>query len=303
MTTTRPAAVIGVALGAILTAAAPGTGQDVTWTGSVGYSSGDYYFAETTHTVTALTGVRVGWDRLTLSGSIPVIYQSTPWISYTGVTPVPTGGPERGAVRDSLMRRRGNGGGPGSGGSASASAAWQMTSGSEGQIIVPDTATYDDVGVGDPTFGASVHVLQQGADAPLTLTVRGDVKAPVASVERGFGTGEWDAGAGVALFRSFDRAYGFVDAEYWVLGDMDGFELQDPVAYAAGVGYTFDRVGLVGMFSGYSRIVEDTDPPMQVSVGVNYLPGLRSGVNANLSFGVSESSPDVSVSAGWSLDL
>lgn len=302
MTAPRPAA-LGVALCVALAAAAPGSGQEVSWTGSVSYSSGEYFFTETTHTVTALTGLRIGWERLTLTGSIPVIYQSTPWVSYTGVTPVPTGGPERDAVRDSLMRRRGNGGGRSPGGSSGARASWQMSPGSDGQIAVPDTASFDEVGVGDPMVGASVDVLRQDGDLPVTLTLRSDVKAPVASVDRGFGTGEWDAGAGVALFRSFDRAYGFVDAEYWILGDMEGFELQDPVAYAAGVGYSFDRVGLLGMFSGYSRIVEDTDPPMQVSLGINYLPALRSGVNASLSFGLSESSPDVSVSAGWSLGL
>jgi hypothetical protein len=94
------------------------------------------------------------------------------------------------------------------------------------------------------------------------------------------------------------------DVSYWVLGDMPDLELRDPVSYALAVGHPLsERIGLLVSIFGYSRIIEGTDPPTQLSLGLSYLMGQKRSFTGSAAFGLTDSSPDVSVSLGWRLSL
>jgi len=297
----------GVALAAILAAWSPAPAQqspDVTYTGSIHYSTGEYLFTERSHSVSLLNGLQVRWDRVQLSASMPVIYQTTPWISTSTGTPIPTGGPQSGTVRDSLTRR-GGGGGDGMGGGASGSVRGDRVEAAHEPITIADTATYDEIGAGDPMLGMSVTAVREEDGAPVTLSLRGDLKLPVADVDQGFGTGQTDVGVGGSVSRQLGDAYVFTDLEYWAFGDMPDLELKNALSYAAGIGHVSGSVGVNAMFSGYTRILEGTDPPMTISGGLSVFPGQtgRTGISFSAAAGLTESSPDFSLSAGWSLRL
>ena len=299
----------GIALAAILAAWSPAPAQqspDVTYTGSIHYSTGEYLFTERSHSVSLLNGLQLRWERVQLSASMPLIYQTTPWISTSTGTPIPTGGPQSGTVRDSLGGRGGgDGDGMGPGGSGSASVSGSRAEASHDPIAIEDTATYDEIGAGDPMFGLSVTAVREDDGAPLTLSLRGDLKVPVADVDQGFGTGQADFGAGGSVSKQLGDAYVFTDLEYWVFGDMPDLELNNALSYAAGVGHVSGSVGVSAMLSGYTRILEGTDPPMTVSGGLSVFPGQtgRTGISVTAAAGLTESSPDFSLSAGWSLRL
>lgn len=299
--------------------------QEVTYDGSLHYSTGDYLFTERTNSAYFFNGIRVAWDRVTLSAGLPVIWQSTPWISYTPGVPVPTGGPQQGDVADSLQRRKGggsNGGGSdgdgsgdgtgsgnggngaGPGGPGGASAARAPSFQQEASIPLEDTVRYDEIGAGDPTFRLAVEVVRETDGSP-SVTLSGTVKPPLADPDRGFGTGAWDGGASLGLSKRVGEAFLFADLGYWVYGDMEDIELKDPVSYGAGVGLVpgGGKVGLMATLSGSSEILEETDPPLEVGLGVNVSLAGRRSLSAMLSFGLSESSPDVAAGFGWSLGL
>lgn len=264
--------------------------QDVSYSGSLQYATGSYIFSERTHSVYLSNGLHLSTERVDLSASVPVIFQSTPWVSYTTVGGVPSGGPQQGAVRGRRHEdnRRGSDGH------------------NRSDVTVPDTASYNQVGVGDPSGRIDVEVIQEGQTRP-GLGLIGTAKAPLADVDRGFGTGAWDAGLGVSLSKRLGTWFLFGEAVYWWMGDMDDLALQNSVSYAVSLGRAFrqGQLGLLLSLSGYTaEIVEDVDPPLRGSVGVNYsFGGGQYSLNSSASFGLTESTPDASISLGWRVRL
>ena len=304
---------IGVALAA-LALAPPLRGQELSYDGSLQFSTGDYLFTERTNSAYLFSGLRIAWDRVSLSADVPVIWQSTPWISYTSGAPIPTGGPQHGEVGDTLRRRGGQGSngdgsggtrdGPDGNGTGSAGPAAAAASTGRADIPLPDTATYDEVGIGDPTLRLAVVVVPETDGRP-SVSLSGTVKPPLADPDRGFGTGEWDGGATLGLSKRLGEAYLFADIGYWVYGDMPEVELADPVTYSAGVGLVpgGGEVGLMASISGSSRVLQETDPPLELGLGANLALSGRRSLGATLSVGLTESSPDFAASVGWSVGL
>jgi len=275
-----PAVAAGALWGA-LAAAVPATGQEVAYNGSVQYATGDYIFSERTHSVFFFNGLALSAGRLRISASVPVILQSTPWVSYTGGGVLPSGGPEHEVVRRGMGGRR-----------------------DREPVVLPDTASFEELGVGDPVAHAEIELLpDRGALPALRLT--GDVKFPLADVDRGFGTGEWDYAGGVSLSKVIGGTLVFGNVTYWVLGDLPDLRLKDPIAYSLGVGRPLPggRVGVLLTFSGYTEVLDDVAPPAQLSLGVSYLLSGGRSVIGSASFGLSETSPDLSLSVGWHLPL
>jgi len=271
----------GIAL-AILAATRPAPGQGVQYTGSLQFASGDYIFTERTSSVLLFNGLSADAGRLRVSASLPLIYQSTPWISYSTGVMIPSGGPEASDVSHRM------------GGS-------RMGNRDGGEVELADTTSVDELGLGDISLHAEVDLLAVAPGRP-SLRVTGDAKVPVADVDRGFGTGEWDYGVGLSLSQPVGRTVLFASASYWILGDMADLELQDPVSYGVAVGYPLStRVGLLLSISGYTGIIAETDPPAQLSLGLSYLIGLNRSLMGNAAFGLTESSPDISLSIGWRL--
>lgn len=274
----------------VATAAAPAQSQTVNYTGSVQYATGSYIFAERTHSVYLANGLTLSHGRVQASVSVPIIYQSSPWVSYSGVGGVPSGGPQQGAV--------GRGPGP-----------YDDRGGRRSDrdiVVLPDTATYADVGIGDPSLRADL-TLRRGLNGGPSIRLAGSVKAPTADVDRGFGTGAWDGGLGAAISKRIRSWFLFGEAMHWWIGDMQEVILQNSVAYSLSLGRSLSngRVGLLASLSGYTdALVEDVDPPLQGAFGLSYAFGDgQYGINASASFGLSEATPDASFAFGWRVTL
>ena len=274
----------------VSTAAAPAQSQTVNYTGSVQYATGSYIFAERTHSVYLANGLTLSHGRVQASVSVPIIYQSSPWVSYSGVGGVPSGGPQQGAV--------GRGPGPDDdrGGRRS----------DREIVVLPDTATYADVGIGDPSLRAD-FTLRRGLNGGLSIRLAGSVKAPIADVDRGFGIGAWDGGLGAALSQRFRTWFLFGEAMYWWMGAMQEVRLQNSVAYSLSLGRSLSngRVGLLASLSGCAdALVEDVDPPLQAGLGlsISFDDG-RYGLSASSTFGLTESTPDAALAIGWQVAL
>jgi len=307
----------------VLVAVGAACAQEVTYSGSLQLATGKYLFSERTNSAYLFTGLTVRSGRLQLSASLPLIYQSTPWVSYTTGGGVPTGGPQGGEVADSLQRRPG--GGPGMGMDSRAKLAGTLAAAAatgpgaapiplvgarlpramaaRQSVSLPDTASFDQVGVADPTLRVSVDLIP-AENGPLSVTLSGEVKAPLADPARGFGTGAWDGGGAVSVAGRVGSTLLFGEVGYWALGDLPDLPLQNPVSYSVGIGHRLaDGVSLVASLSGYSRIVAGTDPPLDVGGAIGYRLGEGRSLSLGVTIGLSDSSPDASASVGWTVRL
>ena len=276
----------------VSTAAAPAQSQTVNYTGSVQYATGSYIFAERTHSVYLANGLTLSHGRVQASVSVPIIYQSSPWVSYSVIGGVPSGGPQQGAV--------GRGSGPQDDMGAGRRRSDRDT------VVLPDTATYADVGIGDPSLRADL-TLRRGLNGGPSIRLAGSVKAPIADVDRGFGIGAWDGGLGAALSQRFRTWFLFGEAMYWWMGAMQEVRLQNSVAYSLSLGRSLSngRVGLLASLSGCAdALVEDVDPPLQAGLGlsISFDDG-RYGLSASSTFGLTESTPDAALAIGWQVAL
>ena len=262
-----------------LTAAA----QSVAWTGSLYGATGRYIFAERSTDVALSNGLAITVGPLRLSGSIPVVFQSTPWVALGGTGTIPTGGGQHGVVG----QQSGTGG-----------------FGRRQRVTLPSSGDIREIGIGDPVAFASLDVVDAG-DGALTLNVTGSVKVPLASADDGFGTGEWDWGAGAGLSTKFGSSMLFVDAAYWQIGDMPSLPLRDVLTGGAAIGRLLGEGPWSGMltFSGSQATIAGSDPPMQAGVIVSRRGASESSVSVGLSFGLTTSSPDVAASIGWRVPI
>ncbi len=271
---------VGFAL-AVLAAASSGRAQQVAYTGSVNYANGDYIFTERTSSVYLFNGISVSSARLSVAANLPLIYQTTPWVSYSTIGAIPSGG-STGSDAGRGSDRRSSGATP---------------------TAITDTATYSDFGIGDPTIHAGAFVVTEGSSRP-SIQLFGDVKIPVADVERGFGTGAWDFGAGLNLSKGLGRTFITAGVAYWALGDMPDLELKENIGYGVSVGWLPGyRVAAVVSFSGYTQIIEGQDPPLLLTAVGSYLFSAGRSLSASIGLGLTESSPDFSLGIGWRVGM
>ena len=128
----------------------------------------------------------------------------------------------------------------------------------------------------------------------------------MADVDRGFGTGAWDGGVGLAVSQRLVPWFLFGEAMHWWLGDMDDLRLQNALSYSASVGRAFrdGRIGTLATLSGYTAIIDGTDPPLQAALGISYQPGPgRYSLSLSTTVGLTESVPGWSAAVGWCITL
>jgi hypothetical protein len=250
--------------------------QQLAYTGSLGFTTGEYIFTERTSTIAFRNGFGASFDRFRASLSLPVFLQDSPWIASSGAGGVPTGGNEGADVGG---RRQGQ------------------------KVDLPDTLDLEP-GLGDPILNGSLELFSEGGTWP-SLRLEGDVKLPLADSEGGFGTGEWDYGVGISLSKRFRRTFVFIDIEYWVLGDLPELELRDGLHYGASIGHLFPGGRISGLLSvsWAARIIETADPPVYAGLGLSYLWDSGIALTLGSTLGLTESSADVQASLGWSLPL
>lgn len=270
----------GVAALALLTAAPSLAAQRVEWSEQLSASRGSYIFTDPTTTWTLTTGFTLAAERWRLGATLPLTWQNSLAITRVAGMQVPTGGPDAGAVGGRTGGQR------------------VRMQGSGGTVTAPGTFMMN---LADPVFDAATEI-HLSPDGRSRVGVEALVKLPVASVESGIGTGQFDYGAGASLSLAGPRSFLFASVTHWVLGDLPDLELRDVTGGAIGAGLAFGELGrwsVMASGSGSSAVIAGVDAPLSAGIGVGLALGTRRFLNAALAVGLSESAPDWSLSAGW----
>jgi hypothetical protein len=265
-------------------------GQEIRYNGSVQYASGSYYFTQRTGSFYLNNGLTIAGDNISFSFDVPLITQNTPWLSYssTGIGLLPTGGPRSGQVSKGKGQGAGNGKGK-----------RNIDLGSA------DTLNYTKTSFSDPSLMVNATVFTSERGRTIISSSVG-VKFPIANPNAGFGTGEWDIGAGLSWSQRFSEQWiVIISGMYWKLGDMEELNFNDMVSYSTGLGRSFGNAKLmaIGNFFGSTEIIDGVDPPMSVGAGLSYRPSTKLNFNTNVLMGLSESASDLSFGLGWSVTL
>jgi hypothetical protein len=255
----------------------PVRGLDISYSGSLQFGAGDYFFDESTLSIYFYNGLSVSSGPLRIYGSVPVIMQSAPWASYSGAGILPTGGMQHGEI----ARRR-----------------------NRETMSLSHASEPHDITLGDPLSRVELRVMEEEGMWP-SLSVGADIKFPLAAIDRGFGTGAWDFGGGVSASKAVGNRLLFLDLSYWRLGDLPDLELRDTLSYRVAVGQPLagGRVALMASLSGSGAVIEGVEPPLQAGFGVSRLLEPGRSIDLSAGFGLSESSPDFWVSLGWTAGL
>ena len=269
--------------------------QGLQYEGGLSVASGTYIFTERTTSWSLFTGFAVDKDRVTLRASLPVHVQNTTLVSLSGPGGrLPTGGSSSGVVADSGAARKGRSGGGDGMRAVRAQAAM-------GEVEVPSSAvTGYEASVGDPTAQLAWRALN-GQRTGLSVSLL--AKVPVADTGS-FGTGQWDVGSSIAVSQAL-RGQGRLglDLTYWKLGDLSTLDFRDPVYGSASVSYLKPNAwgGEISLSAGTSSLDGYNGP---IWVGGSIARVSRRGSWAmGGAVGLSETTPDFTVSLTWKVNL
>lgn len=277
-----------VAAAALLGGPALVGAQEVTWSGGVDVTNGDYYFSERTTALWLTNGVTARWGGFWLDASLPLLLQNSDAVTRVAGLPVPTGGSRSGDV----VRR---GSGSGTGGSGTGDRRRTI------EIEEPGPLELD---IADPIFGAGVDLTPDGS-AVRSVRFGVSAKAPVRTVESGIGTGEWDFGVGGGTSIAAGSLLVLLDGTWWRLGDLPDLELKDVFSYSAAVGGLLGdgSVGWTASLTGSTTMIEYVEAPVSVGGDVFFWSDAGSSLRAGLRFGLTESAADVAGTLGWAVPL
>ena len=275
-----------LAFALMVVAARPARGQSLSYVGGLQYGAGDFIFTQRTWSAYLSNGLVWSAGRFRASASVPLVMQDAGWVQYSGAGMlVPTGG----------VAGSGSSGASGTG----------TASGMHGGSMTPSpNMPFSRVGVGDPIGRVELALSPLDASG-LRVSVVGAVKAPLADVNRGFGTGEWDAGAGLSTALRVGGTSVFGDAVYWKLGNPSGASLRNVLAYGLSIGRVLPgyRWSVLGSVAGASSFWAGLDPPVQAGAGVGYLLESGSSVTVSAAAGLTSTAPTISMALGWRVPL
>lgn len=255
-------------------ASTPLAGQEIRYTGSLGYATGSYTLEERISSFSILNGLALGTTRWSVSANLPVVIQNSGAVSYVGGVQIPTG-PSREGVP---------GGRPGIGEPAES----EETTGAYEALL------------GDPVIRGSFNPYQ-GFGTLRFVELQTMAKAPLADPATGVGTGQWDIGAGISAGIGFGETYIFGDASIWSPGDMPDLELKPYTTIAAGVGRPLSaRLSGLASISVSSAMIDGIEPPATIGGGLSYRIGDNRSLSLGASYGLTNSAPELSVYVGWS---
>ena len=171
--------------------------------------------------------------------------------------------------------------------------------------VTTSSVTTRACGMGDIVVRGRFYVVDEHGWLP-TIAVRGHVKAPTASVERGLGSGEPDEGAGLEVSRTFaSRTTAMADGGYTIIGKPAGVVYNDNWWYDLGIAQDVGSgskpmVNLSLLFEEYRAIAPGLEDARDVlaTVSLRGASGWRMQVTGEL--GLSSGAPDHSFMLGAS---
>jgi hypothetical protein len=185
---------------------------------------------------------------------------------------------------------------------ALAAAAGRTRTGRVAATAPPAAPAGFDCGMGDVVVRGRYYLVDQRGWMP-TVAIRGHVKAPTASAERGLGTGRPDEGIGVEVSRSLaGGVLAMVDGGYTIIGKPQGVEFHNSWWYDVGVGRDLANgaVNLSVFFEEYRAIVGGVANARDIltALSVGSATGWRAQVSGQ--FGLSEGAPERAFTFGAS---
>ena len=156
-------------------------------------------------------------------------------------------------------------------------------------------------GIGDIVVRGRYYLFDERGWAP-TIAVRGHVKAPTASPERGLGTGRPDQGLGLEISRTIGGgAVVMVDGGYTIIGSPADVEYRNSWWYDVGLGGDLAKaVNLSVFFEEYRSIVPGLANARDVLAAISVTGATGWRLQLSGEFGLSNGAPDHGVTFGAS---
>ena len=278
---------VALAVGMLSVAAVTTPAQSLSYVGGLQYATGDFIFTQRTWSAYFSNGLSWSAGRLRASASVPLVMQPAGWLQYSGAgIMVPTGGMTGSAASPT-------------------SSSSGMGTGMRGETMTPSSGMpFSGIGIGDPIGRIDVALSGDDAERPVVSLVAA-AKAPLADVGRGFGTGQWDVGAGLSSAMNVAGMSVFAEAVYWKLGNPPGASLRNAVVYAMSIGRAIPRSrwSVLGTVSGASSPWNGLEAPVQAGMGIGYLLESGSSVFVTSGAGLTRTAPAISTGLGWRVPI
>jgi hypothetical protein len=163
-------------------------------------------------------------------------------------------------------------------------------------------ATARQCGISDIVVRGRYFLLDQDQSAwRPTIAIRGHVKAPTASAERGLGTGRSDEGVGLEISRTIaGGTTAMVDGGYTIIGKPAGVDYNNNWWYDVGIAQDVRQVNLSVFFEEYRAIVPGLANARDVLAAVSVTGAGGWRVQVSGEFGLSDGAPDHGITLGAS---
>ncbi|MBJ6750244.1 transporter [Geomonas anaerohicana] len=237
------------------------------------FATGDYGTGVTTRSIyLPVTVALAATDRLGFSLEIPYVYQSNSAVN-TGVL-LGSGGHMAG-MQKQVAAMSGQHGGSGSMSTAK-----------------PDNYGRSSSGLGDITAKAGYVLVPEGELMPRIRPYL-FVKIPTGDENKALGTGAFDEGGAVELFKQVDRWYSFVETGYTFQGKSSLLPLKDYLSFNAGTGYAVTDTLLPMLVVKTSTApIEGSSTLVETRLKLKYLATGHTSIEGYLAKGWTRSSAD-----------
>ena len=168
-------------------------------------------------------------------------------------------------------------------------------------VVAASETTATESGLGDIMLRGAYTLMREDPNS-FDLALAGKVKLPTANRRKGLGTGELDEGVGLELAKEVVPGWTLLaDGYYTVIGDPKGVHYNDQVALDIGFYKPLNATLALTMLYETSNAILDGNPdPHSVSGTLSYSAPDAIQFSGGLTVGLSDGSPDMGVSAGFS---
>ncbi|MDE2028861.1 MAG: transporter [Candidatus Omnitrophica bacterium] len=155
-------------------------------------------------------------------------------------------------------------------------------------------------GLGDILLKGSYYLLQEEDSDPLNASLIDQIKFPTADDKKGLGTGKFDDAIGTELSKSLNNNWQvFTNLYYTFVGSPSGEDLENQFTFDAGAGYKINSQAWAHLYYEESTaLISHTSNPRTIFLGGDYQLMPAMDVFSDLGIGLSEGSPDISLSIG-----
>lgn len=249
-------------------------------------TGGNYFYDEYNTLYFLYGGIRYQYKNFSLYGYIPVVAQNRPGFTQSGMMIIPTG-------RESAEGGEGNGGMMNGG---------NMHGGNNS--VNQNSMMNSKISLGDFYLYSSYQLLNEFNNS-LDLYITPGIKFPTSSGSSGIGTGKFDYSISASIKRSVESFVLLAEAGFIKFGDPDGIDYKNPFTYGIGLGKIISENGnsVLLYFLSYTTILDNYEPPRQLSLGFNFKLNRTMVLSLIGSKGLSNYSPDFSFSAGMNFSL